>query len=300
MTVLSIAVITMNREKQLYEALDSCTRCELPSDTQFVVIDNASADCTESTVKAFFKDKPYSFYYEKMSQNLGVGGGRNYAYGKALGKYVYFLDDDAVIDVLNNSNFFMKAIRILEDNPSIATLTTQIYDRCWKSNRVEITGKMLTSGIYICKTFCGGSHFLRKLFFDKNPYLPNNYGFEELLPSLKVFNEGYYNAFAPELLVFHCPQINKWNYDKSANYSIIINECAIPFAIKLMMYPKTSRFFLKLAYWKRCNLYLKQIADGKEKADAMVVEIQNKYPIEYRISLKTLWFLFQNFKFSIF
>ena len=67
-----------------------------------------------------------------------------------------------------------------------------------------------------------------------------------------------------------------------------------------MMYPKTSRFFLKLAYWKRCNLYLKQIADGKEKADAMVVEIQNKYPIEYRISLKTLWFLFQNFKFSIF
>lgn len=55
MTVLSIAVITMNREKQLYEALDSCTRCELPSDTQFVVIDNASADCTESTVKAFLK-----------------------------------------------------------------------------------------------------------------------------------------------------------------------------------------------------------------------------------------------------
>ena len=48
---LSIAVVTMNRSIQLIEALDSCLTCNLPNDTEFVIIDNASTDDTEQKVK---------------------------------------------------------------------------------------------------------------------------------------------------------------------------------------------------------------------------------------------------------
>lgn len=300
MPILSIAVITMNREEQLRDALNSCLMCKLFSDTQFVIIDNASTDSTDIVVKDVFSNSTYSLYYEKMQNNLGVGGGRNYAYNKSNGEYVYFLDDDAIIDYKNNPDFFIDAIKIFEKNPKIATLTSQIYDKSWNSNRINIAGKMVYTGVYLCKSFCGGSHFLRKKFFEKDPYLSNKYGCEELLPSLKVFNEGYYNVFCPDLLVFHCPKTDKWNFKNSNNYNIVIKECSIPYAIKLMMYPRISYLFLFLAYSRRCKKYLKHIPDGKKKADDMVKDILIKYHIDYRISINTLIFMFRNFKLSIF
>ena len=54
---LSIAVITWNRSKQLIEALESCLVCELPKETEFIIIDNASTDDTEQVVKALFEKK---------------------------------------------------------------------------------------------------------------------------------------------------------------------------------------------------------------------------------------------------
>lgn len=300
MPILSIAVITMNREKQLRDALNSCLMCKLFSDTQFVIIDNASTDSTDIVIKDVFSNSSYPVYYEKMPNNLGVGGGRNHAYNKSNGKYVYFLDDDAIIDFKNNPDFFIDAIKILDRNPKIVTLTTQIFDNSWNSNRINIAGKMIYPDVYLCKSFCGGSHFLRKNFFENDPYLSNKYGCEELLPSLKVFNEGYYNVFCPKLLVFHCPKIDKWNFKNSDNYNIVIKECSIPFAIKLMMYPKISYLFLYLAYSQRCKKYLKHIPEGKKKANEMVKDILKRYHINYRISINTLIFMFRNFKLTIF
>lgn len=55
MNILSIVVITWNRSKQLAEALGSCFACDLPEDTEFVIIDNASTDDTEAVVSSLFK-----------------------------------------------------------------------------------------------------------------------------------------------------------------------------------------------------------------------------------------------------
>ena len=41
---LTIALVTMNREKQLIKALNSCLSCELPDETEFVIVDNCSTD----------------------------------------------------------------------------------------------------------------------------------------------------------------------------------------------------------------------------------------------------------------
>ena len=41
---LSIALVTMNREEQLINAINSCLLCELPVETEFVIIYNCSED----------------------------------------------------------------------------------------------------------------------------------------------------------------------------------------------------------------------------------------------------------------
>lgn len=297
---LSICVITMNRAKQLEEALGSCLSCELPEDTEFIVIDNASTDDTEGIVRTTLEACGYPYYYEKLAKNLGVGGGRNYAYKKSHGEYAYMLDDDAVIDTEHHPDFFIRSLAIMEKNTDVVTLTTQIYDTVWERNHLEIQGKQIAEGLYKCFMFCGGSHFLRRSFYTQPPYLPNKYGYEEIPPSLRAMDAGKYNAFCPSLLIVHKPAVNKWDYDDEKNHALLVKGIALPYAIKSMMYPKAALPFLKLATKRRMKMYLKNVKDGDAKVKEAIRRFCEEYPIEERIRLGTVWQMFKDFKLSIF
>ena len=297
---LSICVITMNRAKQLEEALESCLSCELPDSTEFIIIDNASTDDTEDVVHATLEDCGYAYYYEKHEKNLGVGGGRNYAYEKSNGSYVYMLDDDAVIDTEHHPDFFIRSLDIMESNPDIVTLTTQIYDTAWERERVETRGPLVSEGLYKCFIFCGGSHFLRHSFYTQPPYLPNKYGYEEIPPSLRAMDAGKYNAFCPSLLIVHKPAVNKWDYDDEKNHALLVKGIALPYAIKSMMYPKVALPFLKLATKRRMKKYLQNIKDGETKVKEAARRFCEEYPIKEKISFVTVCRMFRDFKLSIF
>jgi glycosyltransferase involved in cell wall biosynthesis len=297
---LSICVVTMNRAIQLREALESCLACELPKQTEFIIIDNASTDETEDVVRKVLDNCSYSYYYEKLAENIGAGGGRNLYFLKAQGKYVYGMDDDAIIDYSKNSDFFIRAVEIMDANPTIVSLATQIYDKAWGCNRQSISGKEVIPGIYKCKMFSGGSHFLSKDFFKEPPYLSNKYGYEELPPSLRAYDAGKINAFFPDLLAIHQPIVDKWDYSKKDNYDLIINECAIPYAIKRIMYPNICGPILWLAFQIRCKKYLPNTEDAKSKAKKIVNDTIMNYRMTYKIKLSTIVQLYKDFGPSIF
>lgn len=278
----------MNRADQLKDALESCLACNLPTDTEFIIIDNASNDNTENTVKTLMNSYKCNYYYEKLPENLGVGGGRNYAFSKSRGEYIYALDDDAVIDFEYDAEFFNKATAILDKNPNIITLTTQIYDTAWKRNRIEKYGKAINDNLYSCIMFCGGSHFIRRSFFTDVPYLPNKYGFEEIPPSLYVINAKKYNAFSPDLLVIHKPKNNKWDHSNGKNAELLINELAISFALKSMLYPTIMFPLLVLANFVRRKKHLKNISNAKQKLQIITREFKNNYPISRKIKLSSV------------
>lgn len=296
---LSICVITMNRAAQLKEALESCLACELPTKTEFVVIDNASTDNTQEVVRTVLEDCGYDYYYEKLTENLGVGGGRNYAYAKACGEYAYMLDDDAVIDS-GNPDFFVRAVDVLDSNPAAVTLTTQIYDTAWQKNRVEKNGPSIAEGLYKCKMFLGTSHFLRRAFYTASPYIPNKYGFEEMLPSLRALNAGKIHVFSSELLIIHKPAVNKWKFDEEKNHDLLISEIALLYAIRSMMYPKIAQPILLLARKKRTKLYLRNVANGEARINAYVEKFCSEYPISDKITVRTLAKMFFDFGLSVF
>ena len=298
--ILSICVVTMNRAGQLKEALESCLACNLPSDTEFVIIDNASTDDTETVVKELFATKQYPLQYVKNEVNVGAGKGRNMYYDTALGKYIYGMDDDALIAVEKNRDFFTRSIDIMEQNPDIVTLATQIFDTAWGRDRLSVVGKEIAQGVYYCKMFCGGSHFLRKDFFECSPYLSNVYGYEELPPSLLAWDAGKINVFCPDLLAIHNPKLDKWNRADMKSNTFFIMECAVQYAIKKMMYPKMFSPVLSLAYEARCKKHLTGIPKGKKKGDAIVQETMSLYPVDKRIKVRTALDLYKKFGLSVF
>lgn len=297
---LSICVVTMNRAVQLKEALESCLACELPKETEFVIVDNASTDETEQVVNETLGRCGYSYCYEKLTENLGVGGGRNYAYKMACGDYVYMLDDDAVINHENEPDFFLHAVKILEEYQDIVTLTTQIYDVVWKKNRVEPDGPKIASALYKCQMLCGGSHFLRRSFYQEPPYLSNKYGYEEIPPSLRAMNEDKINAFCPDLLVIHKPAVNKWNYDDEKNQVLLVKEIALQCAIKKMMYPALSLPLLKLATRRRIKKYMTKVPNASRRVRETEKAFCAEYPIKEKIKFSTLCRMFKDFKLSVF
>ena len=288
----------MNRERQLIEALQSCINCVLPLDTQFVIIDNASSDNTEFAVLDFFKKNQFDYYYEKLSENIGAGRGRNYAYLKSKGEYVYFLDDDAYIDSACR-DFFLQAIKILESDKRIATLTTQIYDLLWKKNRITNPGPLIYEGINYCYMTCGGSHFLsRACFQNAEPYFLIKYGYEELKPTLFAVDLGYINAYVESLHVIHNPLVNKWDYSNIHNHELLIKGLVIPYYIKKNYYPKLVFPLVYFAYKLRCYKYL--TTEQIHKTNEMLHEISITHKIGSRIKLKAVLRMFKLFGFSIF
>ena len=297
---LSICVITMNRADQLREALLSCLKCELQKQTEFVVIDNASTDNTADVVREVLDNSRYPYYYEKLAENIGVGGGRNYAYGKTSGDFVYVLDDDAVIDYENTPHFFKYAIEIFVKHSNIATLTTQIYDTAWKKNRLETGKKKISNDLFKCQMFCGGSHFLRKSFFESAPYLPNKYGYEEIPPSLYAIDNGKVNAFCPSLLIVHKPVVDKWGLKNEQNYELLIKTLALQYAIKKMIYPRVFATLLKLALKKRIRKYTKNFLDAKKRVYKFVQDFNNEKYVLDKISFSTVIKMIFDFKLSVF
>ena len=300
MMTLTIAIVTWNRELQLRKAINSCLECVLPEDTYFVIIDNNSTDNTEQIIKSLFEGKKYDYYYEKLNDNIGCGNGRNLAFKHSKSKYTYFLDDDAYIDE-NNKEFFISAIEILDRHDKIMTLTTQIYDLLWKKNRVAVDGPLLVDNLYLCQRFCGGSHFLRNEFWaNQSPYYPNKYGLEEIFPSLRVYDAGYFNVFATNLVIIHNPLFNKWEKGSMEETNLLKTEIVCKLAMKLVIYPSLFSPVLYLSTFVRCIKSLKLRSLFEVFFDERITTIKQQNLEIKKIRLSTVVRLYRLFGLSVF
>ena len=147
--------------------------------------------------------------------------------------------------------------------------------------------------------FCGGSHFLRKSFFEKDPYFGNKYGYEEIVPSMRVVDAGCFNVFVPDLLVIHKPLVDKWDYKKAENSDVLISAYATPYAIKKMLYPTIFTPILFLFYTLRKEKYIKDKLVRK-KANELCRQIARNYDINKKIKVTTVIRQFGDFGVSTF
>lgn len=297
---LTIAVITMNRSRQLVDALDSCLACKLPENTEFVILDNASTDDTKQVVAQYKEAHPeILLHYYYSEENLGVGGGRSFVFENASGEYVYFLDDDAVIAPDSRDAFFVESLVFLDAHPQVASLTTQIYDEIFGNDRNEIASKEhFIDGYPLMFFYLGGSHFLRKRYFDAPLYFPIQYGSEEYAPSIRAMDKGYFHVYDGNISIIHKPKVNKWVDGSEHKRKILICGAAVVYATKRLLYPVVFHPILWLGYTRRCQMYLKEYPGAKQEADAMVRKIIRENPCK-KVRISTVIQMYRNFGMTV-
>ncbi len=297
---LSIAIITMNRCEQLVEALESCAICALPAEVEFAILDNASTDNTKQAVEGFKNKYPqYDVKYYYFSENLGVGGGRSKIFELCKGEFVYFLDDDAVIDSKCRDSFFIDSIAFMEKHEKVASLTTDICEEKLEINRTDKQTNQQIDGLPLRFMYLGGSHFLKRNCFDTPLYFDIKYGSEEYLPSIRAIDKGYIHVYDENIRIIHKPKINKWVDGSDYMRDVLIRGTAVVYATKKILYPIFFHPILYIGYKKRCSKYLKKYEGSQKLADKMVKEIVDKYKIK-KVRFSTVIKMYKLFGMTVF
>jgi len=92
--IISAVICTHNRSGYLIKAIQSLVDQQLSKDKyEIIVVDNRSTDATKEVVERFTGKSNIRYIYEP---NLGLSYARNTGWRNARGKYVAYLDDDAI------------------------------------------------------------------------------------------------------------------------------------------------------------------------------------------------------------
>jgi len=111
---LSIVICSYNRAEYILDALNSVKNQDLDK-TKFelVVVNNNSTDDTEAICKKFEESKGDLQYTYCMEFNQGLSWARNKGIEVAKGKYISFIDDDAICE----PDFARNMLAAFEQNP---------------------------------------------------------------------------------------------------------------------------------------------------------------------------------------
>lgn len=255
---LTIAFITRDRCNELKKAIDSCIAQNFEN-AQYVVVDNGSTDGTREYLNQLtdLGQIDIKVYYSK--QNLGVAGGRNKAMEIADGEYVFFLDDDAVIE---SENLLATICSYLDENSEVGALALRTYE--------EITERFLEGALpqnrngKILDTlqFIGCAHVLRNSVFGNENLYPSRlgYGSEELYASLRIWKRGYTIKYLNDVMIRHLPSSTHRLEERERQYNILTNI----YVVKMLTYPLVFRLFTKLVFLLR--LVKNGYADKKTRA----------------------------------
>ena len=94
MVRISAVVCTLNRATYLARAVESLVNQTYPKEYyEIIVVDNGSTDNTREVVEQFSQCAIIRYIYEPVK---GLSQARNTGWQAAAGKYVAYLDDDAI------------------------------------------------------------------------------------------------------------------------------------------------------------------------------------------------------------
>jgi len=94
--IISAVVCTYNREEHIESCIRSLLAQSLERDLfEIIVVDNASTDNTATILERLNQEHSFRVIYEPES---GLSIARNRGWKEATGKYISYLDDDAVAD----------------------------------------------------------------------------------------------------------------------------------------------------------------------------------------------------------
>ena len=197
--VLSIIICTYNRVDFLEKCINSIlNQINDYSEIEIVIIDNNSNDNTRKFIESFKKENIKYF----LETNQGLSYARNKGIDVSKGKFLAFVDDDAII----NKNWVKSLIKQLKKKQYNQIYGGPIYPnfeiKCpkWIDRKFFIRKFKKTDGFLDSLTsqdgFSGGNMCIPKEIFNKIGYFNTNLGMQGKKMGLGEESELFYRIYS--------------------------------------------------------------------------------------------------------
>lgn len=298
MKPLSFVIITYNRPSDtlalLRNILTLNRAAELLEDV--IVVNNASTESYE-TVKHFIaENSQVNFQYIDAPSNLGVAGGRNFAFKYARASIMILIDDDAE---LGNKDALENIVRLFEKHQKderplgIISFKVLYYENrqmqvnAFPHKRFEAYKDLSFFNTYY---FAGGAHAIKKEVLEKVGLYPEDffYGMEEYDLSYRMLENGYSIAYTDGVIMLHKESPLGRNPKREKLLMLWINKSKVAFRYLPGKYFWSTAFMWSLQYLRHTGWHV----GGFFKGWGMVFKIprtEKKTPV----SPKTLQYLKQ-------
>lgn len=130
--LVSVIIVTHNRFGKLKILLESLVSDNYPK-KEIIVVDNASTGNTSDIIRKCCKKFSYIFYI-KNDKNYFPAKGRNIGAKYAKGKYLFFIDDDGIVD----KDTINKLVKVSESDEKIGLVAPVIL--YWNSDIIWCAG----------------------------------------------------------------------------------------------------------------------------------------------------------------
>lgn len=210
---ISIVIITYNRPADLLELVKNiCTLDHKQLLHEVIIVNNNSTTDYDEAEKAMANCKDVQFNYLKLSENLGVSRGRNYAIQQSSSPILLFIDDDAVFqdrDALPHvHSMFATQTESPERPVGIAAFkvlyyaTHQMQQNAFPHKNFSQKRELHSFNTYY---FSGCAHAIHRSVFDHVGYYPESffYGMEEYDLSYRTLDAGFRIVYNDDVVVLH-------------------------------------------------------------------------------------------------
>jgi len=204
---VSVIIVSYNRKNDLLNCIDSVLSIKYPS-LEIILVDNASTDNSVEDVEKRFPDVRII----KNSKNLGADYPRNQGILVSKGKYIWFLDSDAIV---TNKDCLKKMLKLLEDKDIGSVGGEVMKDNGILKYRPMINGKELREEVnqknkikyrclevdYLatCNCMVRKETLIKIGGFDTNYF----YFYEDADIGFKIKKLNLKNIFSSKCVVFH-------------------------------------------------------------------------------------------------
>ncbi|MEM3873073.1 MAG: glycosyltransferase family 2 protein [Nitrososphaeria archaeon] len=265
--LVSYIIVTFGRNKDLIECLEKITSNTVLKNYEIIVIDNKNEYIVRQIVENFVNTRYFASYV-----NLGVSGGRNFGIRQARGKYLVFIDDDAIFDTYAFDKILVEEFESSEKLGAICFKILNFSTR--KPNIGELpfprkyTKELINKKTFV-SYFIGAGHAIRKEVFENAGIYPEDfvYGGEELYLSYNLLKKGYSIVYLPSIVVLHkkSPKRlgNKLQIYYEVRNKIIISMKFLPMPYLIINLAFTLIKFLYVSFRSKSLMnYFRGVSDG--------------------------------------
>lgn len=275
---------------------------------EIIVVDNNSPHKKLYEVENRFKQTNLHFFY--LEKNLGFGKGNNFAFSKASGEYICFLNPDTIV----NDEIFSKVMEVFETDNSIGIIGPRQQTRKpffdfsagYSPNiffelinlfgiGVFVEGfilycitKLLRKRYFKVKWILGAAIFIKANLFKSVDGFDKDYFmfFEEVDLCKRVTERGYKVVYYPKLRIHHIGSVSGKKdyrlysirtYSSKAIYISKHYGIFLKLVMKILLY---AQIFSQIIIWSL--LFWSNQEKSKQKLSAFFYLLKNKMKYEHR------------------